>query len=65
MQDAGLTHCRADLAALLGNRDQALDLLRAAIRQGLGFNQIGLHVDLDLASLRNDPTYESLMQPKD
>ncbi len=47
--------------ALLGNKDEALDALREAVR--LGFNNRELFErDVDLASLHDDPRFESLLQ---
>ncbi|MCL4839425.1 MAG: hypothetical protein KJ058_15830, partial [Thermoanaerobaculia bacterium] len=54
---------RARLAALLGKREQALDLLRDGVARGVFFG-VGLHRDLDLATLRGWPPYEELMRPK-
>ena len=62
---------RAKIAALLGDGERAVSLLRAAISQGLmpldlarglGY-AMWLHSDIDFESLRNYPQFQSLMRP--
>ncbi len=55
---------RAKIALALGNRDQALALLRQAISEGVVFWGDPFHVDPDLAPLFGDPAYEELVAPK-
>jgi tetratricopeptide (TPR) repeat protein len=57
------TYARARMAALAGNRQLAVDLLRESFDEGLhgrGF----IHTDPDLESLRGFPPYEGLIRPK-
>ncbi len=42
---------RARIAALLGNRDEAVQILRPAFREGVGHG-LWIHIDADLESLR-------------
>jgi tetratricopeptide (TPR) repeat protein len=64
---------RARIAALLGDHDLAVDLLREAISQGLmpldlaqglGY-AMWLHRDIDFESLRSYPQFQSLIAPAD
>ena len=64
---------RAKIAALLGDRERAVSLLRAAISQGLmpldlaqglGY-AMWLHSDIDFESLRSYPQFQSLIRPGD
>jgi DNA-binding SARP family transcriptional activator len=57
---------RARIAAVLGDRERAVTLLRLAIDQGAtvfgtGF---GLHADPDFRSLRGYPPFDELLRPK-
>lgn len=54
---------RARIAAVLGDRDRAVDLLRRAFAAGQPFG-IWVHRDLDLESLRGYPPFEELVEPK-
>jgi len=54
---------RARIAALLGERQEAVDLLRRAFAEGLNYG-IWLHRDIDLEPLRGFPPFEELMVPK-
>jgi predicted Zn-dependent protease len=54
---------RAQLAALLGERDQAVSLLRDAFARGLSMST-GLHRHMDLESLRGFAPFDELMKPK-
>jgi hypothetical protein len=58
------TYWRADIAALLGERDHALALLREARDQGRAI-YFQLHSDPDLESLRTDPAFVDLERPRD
>jgi tetratricopeptide (TPR) repeat protein/TolB-like protein len=54
---------RARIEAILGNRDEAVSLLRRAHSEGVGFG-IWLHRDMDLALLRGFPPFEEFLRPK-
>ena len=54
---------RAPLAALLGDREQAVTFLRNAFARGLSIT-LALHRQLDFESLRGFPPFDDLMQPK-
>jgi tetratricopeptide (TPR) repeat protein len=59
---------RARLAAILGERDRALELYRQALDQAYAFNQGGygiFHPDPDFESLRSYPLFQELTRPKD
>jgi len=57
------TAWRARIAALLGDRDEAVQLLRRAFAEGLTFG-LWLHTDLDLETLRGYAPFEELIRPK-
>jgi len=57
------TYWRARIAALLGEKDSALDLVHEAIAQGSDC-LFRLHSDVDLESLRRDPRFQELLIPK-
>jgi tetratricopeptide (TPR) repeat protein/tRNA A-37 threonylcarbamoyl transferase component Bud32/TolB-like protein len=54
---------RARIAAVLGDRDSAVELLRLAFSQGRSYS-ISLHRDIDLESLRDYPSFQEFMRPK-
>jgi serine/threonine protein kinase/predicted Zn-dependent protease len=54
---------RARIAALLGERESALSLLREALAQGQPFS-VTLHTDEAFESLRSDPGFRELLEPK-
>jgi hypothetical protein len=54
---------RAQIAALLGERDRAVQLLRDAFAHGLIMNT-ALHRQMDLESLRGYAPFDELMRPK-
>jgi hypothetical protein len=56
------TYCRARIASLLGEKEKAVDLLRAAFTQGYRFT-ITVHRDPDFEPLRNYPLYQDLIRP--
>jgi DNA-binding SARP family transcriptional activator len=66
------TYWRACIAAQLGQREQALDLLRQALTEGalgrtlVGYEPHGPPMDIDpfLAPLRQDSAYMRLLKPK-
>jgi tetratricopeptide (TPR) repeat protein len=57
------TYWRARIAALLGERDEALALLRAAYAQGFKW-WLPLHSEPDFESLRDHPAFRELLRPK-
>jgi len=56
------TFWRARIAALLGDREGAVNLLRQATKQGVGFS--AFHPCEDFESLADYPPYIQLMKPK-
>jgi hypothetical protein len=58
------TYWRADIAALLGERDRALALLREARDQGNAI-YFKMHSDPDLESLRGEPAFVEIERPRD
>jgi tetratricopeptide (TPR) repeat protein len=58
------TYGRATIAAVLGEREAALGLLREAFSQGYPQGDIRLHRDFDVENLLDYPPYIELMQPK-
>ena len=57
------TYARASIAALLGEREQAVVLLRDAFNQGFYIPSF-VHGDMDLDSLRDYPPFQELVRPK-
>jgi hypothetical protein len=57
------TLMRARIAAWLGEKDQAVDLLRTAFAEGV-FHDIFPHRDMDLEPLRGYPPFEELIQAR-
>ncbi len=57
----GHTYCRAGIAAILGEREQAVALLQESFRQGHDYE---LHIDFDFESLRSYLPFIELMKPK-
>jgi len=60
-EDAGVAYNVACLYALEGVNDKALDALEQALRAGFGDRDWISH-DPDLASLRDDPRFQSLVE---
>jgi tetratricopeptide (TPR) repeat protein len=58
------TFLRAGIAAHLGEKDRAVELLRSALAQGIWYD-IDLHNDLGLQPLHGYPPYEALVKPKE
>jgi serine/threonine-protein kinase len=56
------TYWRADIAALLGEKENAVRLLREALAQGESYWHI--YEDVDLESLRSFPPFKELIKPK-
>jgi tetratricopeptide (TPR) repeat protein len=56
------TYWRARIAALLGDKEGAVNLLRQAIKQGFSYSSI--HPTEDFESLADYPPYVQLMKPK-
>ena len=57
------TYARARMAALAGNRQLAVDLLRESFDEGLHAREF-IHTDPDFESLRDFPPYQGLIRPK-
>jgi tetratricopeptide (TPR) repeat protein len=57
------TYWRACIAALLGEREQAVALLRESFAQGSSYGAY-LHNDVDLESLRDYKPFKELLRPK-
>jgi hypothetical protein len=57
------TYYRAGIAANLGERERAVELLRDAFAQGQYFGY-SLHNSLALEPLRGYPPFEELIRPK-
>jgi predicted Zn-dependent protease len=55
---------RARIAALLGQRDEAVSLLRQAIDQGIWDNLYYIHADIDFECLHDYPPFQELLAPK-
>jgi tetratricopeptide (TPR) repeat protein len=58
------TYCRACIASLLGEREQAVELLKEAFVQGYAHG-VYLHRDIDLEALREYPPFQELLWPKE
>jgi serine/threonine protein kinase/tetratricopeptide (TPR) repeat protein len=57
------TYARACIAAQLGERERAMELLRDAFSQGFKFS-VGLHSGMDLEPLWDFPPFQELIEPK-
>ncbi len=57
------TYWRARIAALLGERERAVSLLRDGFAQGRSYGAY-LHAEYDLEPLRGYPPFEELLRPK-
>ena len=57
------TYWRARIASLLGEKEQAVALLRSALSQGVSYGR--LHADVDLEPLREYPPFQELVKPQD
>ena len=57
------TFWRAQIAAVLGQKGDAVRLLQDALREGYGYN-LWTHREQDFESLRTYPEYKRLVQPK-
>ena len=62
-EGARTSRARARMAALRGDRQRAVDLLREAFEQRLA-GRMFLHLDPDFASLRDFPAYRELLGPE-
>ncbi len=54
---------QARIASVLGDRERAIGLLRAAVAAGFAYG-IWVHRDVDLEPLRGDPAFEEFLRPK-
>jgi hypothetical protein len=59
----GHTYRRACIAAVLGEQENAVALLRQAIAEGLEYGQF-LHIEIDLEPLWDYPPFQELIEPK-
>ncbi len=59
----GYTYNRACIAAILGDKDQAIALLKESFLQGRSYS-IDLHTDVDFESLWDYPPFKELLKPK-
>ncbi|MFC1500728.1 protein kinase [Candidatus Zixiibacteriota bacterium] len=59
---AARTSWRARIAAQLGNKEEAVELLREAFSWGLGY--LSIHGDMDFEPLLDYPPYQDLIRPK-
>ena len=57
------TYWRACIASLLGDKEQAVALLRMALSEGTTYPE--LHADVDLEPLRDYPPFRELVKPKE
>ena len=57
------TYNRACIAAVLGDKDQAIALLRESFLQGWPF-MLDLHTDFNLESLWDYPAFKEILRPK-
>ncbi len=55
---------RAQIAALLGRRDQAVSLVQQGWAEGMGYNMY-FHRDIDFEGIRDYPPFARLLHPKD
>jgi hypothetical protein len=62
-RDPAASQAQARIAALLGERERAVTLLRRALDQGQRGN-LFLHLDPDFESLLDYPPYRELIRPK-
>ncbi len=57
------TYNQACIAAILGEREKAVELLNESLLQG--YSYFDVHIDMDFESLRDYPPFKNLMSPKD
>jgi len=59
------SYCRARIAAILGDKKQAVSFLEDSARQGQfrGSNRMMLHLEFDFESLRDYPPFQELIKP--
>jgi len=57
------TYCRACIASLLGEKEQAVALLRESFAQGRQYG-VYLHREMDFEPLRDYPPFRDLVKPK-
>ena len=63
LPDQGAGHFAACIAAVRGQREQAVDLIREALAQGFSWN-IWVHREPDFESLRDFAPFQELLRPK-
>jgi hypothetical protein len=56
------TYCMACIAAILGDKERAMNLLRDALAQGVGYGR--LYDDINLENLRDYQPFKELIKPK-
>ena len=56
-------YCRASIAAVLGEKERAVELLKEAFAKGLTYGSYIL-ADMDLENLRDYEPFKELMRPK-
>jgi serine/threonine-protein kinase len=56
------TYWRARIAALLGDRERAVTLLRAALQEGRTY--LSVHGEVDFTPLHDTPSFRDLVRPK-
>jgi len=58
------SECRAEIAAVRGNREAAIRLLRQAFEEGMWFVERGPHYDPEFAKLIGYPPFDAFVRPK-
>jgi tetratricopeptide (TPR) repeat protein len=57
------TYWRACIASLLGEKEEAVNLIRDALQKGVSF--LRLHADMNLEPLQGYPPFQELIKPKE
>jgi tetratricopeptide (TPR) repeat protein len=58
------SYWQANIAALLGERERAISLLRDAFAKGFSYNQYNPHADIDFEPLWDYPPFQEIVRPK-